>query len=142
MDRKPASILIVDDDEVVIMGLQRTLKKMKFDNPSYTANDGIEALALLRGSAGNAPLQAPCLILLDLNMPRMNGHEFLEEIRNDPALRQSIIFVLTTSNSRDDKHRAYDKNVAGYIVKPIGRGTFGDTLSLLEKYQSVVDLPC
>ncbi len=142
MQRKPASILIVDDDDVVIMALQRTLKKMKFDNPSFVASNGLEALALLRGGPGSAPLDPPCMILLDLNMPCMNGFEFLEEIRGDPALRQSIIFVLTTSDSLDDKHKAYDKNVAGYIVKPSAAGTFGDTLSLLDRYQNVVDLPC
>ena len=142
MQRKPASILIVDDDEVVIMALRRAIKKMAFDNPIFVAGNGIEALNLLRGSAGSAPMSPPYLILLDLNMPCMNGFEFLEEIRNDSALRHSIIFVLTTSDSQNDKKKAYEKNIAGYIVKPDTAGSLGDILSLLDQYQRIVDLPC
>jgi CheY-like chemotaxis protein len=132
----------VDDDDVVVMGLQRALAKMNANNPVFVASDGLEALALLRGDASNAPLESPYLILLDLNMPRMNGFEFLDEIRGDPALRRAIVFVLTTSGSDTDKQKAYDRNVAGYIVKSDSARTFDDTLDLLDRYQKIVDLPC
>ena len=81
-------------------------------------------------------------MLLDLDMPRMSGHEFLREVRNDPSLSKTVIFVLTTSAAETDKLSAYDKNIAGYIVKSDAEQTFLNVLGMLEHYCKVVELPC
>ena len=75
-------------------------------------------------------------------MPRMDGFEFLEEIRNDPDLQQSVIFVLSTSTAEEDMARAYNRNVAGYIVKSNTDSTFHSTLAMLDQYRRIVELPC
>ncbi len=94
----------------------------------------------LRG-VGHAPFSKPFLILLDLNMPGMNGFEFLDELRDDPMLRDSIVFVLTTSNSETDRPRIYRKNVAGYIVKSDVGPSFKKAVDLLDCYWTTVTLP-
>ncbi|HEY0139235.1 MAG TPA: response regulator, partial [Nannocystis sp.] len=81
------------------------------------------------------------LILLDLNMPRMNGIEFLRELRADPALRSSSVVVLTTSNEERDKIEAYQFNVAGYLLKPVTFGNFVDVMAALDKYWTLVEMP-
>ena len=135
------NLLLVDDDEVDVMGLKRALKELKIANPVTVAGDGIEALEHLRGENGRAKLASPFIILLDLNMPRMTGIEFLKEIRKDPALKSSIVFVLTTSSADEDITRAYKNNVAGYIVKSNPADTFRDAVQLLNYYWTIVELP-
>src|SRR5205823_6595315 len=89
-------------------------------NPLFIANDGFEALDLLRGTNGKEKISPlPRIILLDINMPKMNGLEFLKEMRNDPDIKGISVFVLTTSNDDKDKVEAYNYNIAGYIIKPI-----------------------
>ena len=105
------------------------------------AQDGIEALEFLRGENGKQRLAKPHLVLLDLNMPRMNGLEFLEAIRADDDLNCTIVFMVTTSKAEEDKARAYGHNVAGYIVKQDPANTFLDAVSLLEHYWKVVEFP-
>lgn len=135
---KPVTILLVDDDDVDAMGVQRALQKLKIVNPLVRARDGLEALELLRTADA---VQRPYLILLDLNMPRMNGIEMLNELRQDPALCSSVVFVLTTSQDDQDKFAAYNKNVAGYIVKKhVGDG-FMRVMEMLDHYWRVVELP-
>jgi len=141
MPHKEATFLLVEDDEVDVMHLQRSFKKLKIANPMLVANDGIEALEILRGENGHAKIGMPYIILLDLNMPRMSGLEFLKEIRNDPALKQSVIFVLTTSNDDQDKTKAFDNHVAGYIVKSEAGTSFFEALEMLDRYWRVVELP-
>jgi CheY-like chemotaxis protein len=141
MPHKEATFLLIEDDEVDVMHLERSFKKLKIANPMVVANDGIEALEVLRGENGHAKLDTPYIILLDLNMPRMSGLEFLKEIRDDPALKQSVIFVLTTSNDDQDKTKAYDNHVAGYIVKSDAGESFLEALEMLDRYWRVVELP-
>lgn len=141
MPHKEATFLLIEDDEVDVMHLQRSFKKLKIANPMVIANDGIEALEILRGENGRAKITMPYIVLLDLNMPRMSGLEFLKEIRNDPALKQSIIFVLTTSNDDKDKTRAFDNHVAGYIVKSEAGVSFLEALEMLDRYWRIVELP-
>jgi len=81
------------------------------------------------------------LIILDLKMPRMDGHEFLEELRQDPELMNTVVFVMTTSDNSEDREKAYGKNVAGYIVKSDPVGSFRRAVDLLNHYWHVVDLP-
>ena len=141
MAAQPYKILLVDDD-ICAMGLKRAMRRLELPNTFYIANDGIEALELLRGNDNASPVETPYLVLLDLDMPRMSGHEFLREGRNDPSLSKTVIFVLTTSAAETDKLSAYDKNIAGYIVKSDAEQTFLNVLGMLEHYCKVVELPC
>jgi CheY-like chemotaxis protein len=135
------SVLLVDDDDVDVMAVKRAFRKAKIANPLFVARDGVEALAMLRGEDGHDPVPRPYIIILDLNMPRMDGLEFLTEIRADPEHRGAVVFVLTTSKADEDRAASYDKNVAGYIVKSdVGEG-FLNVTSLLDSYWRVVLLP-
>lgn len=133
--------MIVDDDDICVMGLQRTMKKLKLVNPVVVAKDGIEALELLRAEVDDSNVLPPFIITLDLSMPRMGGLEFLEEIRKDPIFSKLVVFVLTTSNAPTDIASAYEKNIAGYIVKDNPTETFSKALSLLNDYSQLVVLP-
>ncbi len=135
------NLLLVDDDEVDVQGLRRAFAKSKIANPITVARDGIEALEILRGENGRTKLDKPHLILLDLNMPRMNGIEFLEAIRADKDLRSALVFMVTTSKTEEDKARAYGHHVAGYIVKQDPANTFLQAVSLLEHYWRIVEFP-
>ena len=135
------NLLLVDDDEVDVQGLKRAFVKGRIANPITVARDGVEALEVLRGENGKPKLPKPHLILLDLNMPRMNGIEFLEAIRNDEDLKTAVVFMVTTSKAEEDKARAYGHNVAGYIVKQDPAKTFMQAVSMLEHYWTVVEFP-
>ena len=111
------TILLVEDDRVDIMTVQRALKKNEIRNPLHIARTGLEALNMLRGEAGMQKI-SPALILLDLNLPKMNGIEFLHKLRNDPALKAQRIIVLTSSNEPKDRAAAFKYDVDDYIVKP------------------------
>ncbi len=131
---KNLSVMLVEDDEVDIMNLQRAFKKNNLQNPLYIANNGLEALAMLRGEGQEAITPTPRVILLDVNMPKMGGIEFLRELRADPNLQSISVFILTTSNEDCDKLAAYDLNVAGYIIKPISFDSFVEAIAKLEAY--------
>jgi CheY-like chemotaxis protein len=135
------TILAVDDDTVDLMALKRSFRDLKIANPIIEAHDGIEALNYLRGENGREKLPAPWMILLDLNMPRMGGIEFLDELRRDPALRRSLVFVMTTSSAEEDRVRAYDRNVAGYIMKHRPGETFLEAINTLKAYWRILELP-
>lgn len=141
MDHKQVSILLVEDDEVDAELVVRAFRKLKIANPIVMAKDGIEALAHLRGLNGFTPVQSPFLILLDINMPRMNGHEFLTELRADPNLHESIVFVLTTSEAEKDRLDAYHHNIAGYLLKSRAGEDFTDVLAMLDHYWRFVEFP-
>lgn len=141
MTKREVSILVVDDDEVDIKALDRAFKKLKIANPVTVVNDGIEALECLRGDNGRTRLSRPYMILLDLNMPRMNGIEFLDEIRHDPDLCDSTVFILTTSNDEEDKFKSFHHNVAGYIVKSDPATGFMKAVEMIDLYWRVVELP-
>jgi CheY-like chemotaxis protein len=136
------NILLVEDDEVDVMNVQRAFKKNNINNPLYIANNGLEALIMLRGD-GNPPLVPPeqRIILLDLNMPKMNGIEFLRELRADQKLRLIPVIVLTTSNEDRDKVEAYNFNVAGYILKPVTFSSFVEAVATLNKYWTLSEIP-
>lgn len=138
---KPVTLIIVEDDEIDVIGIKRALESLKVANPVIVADDGVEALEHLRGTNGRTKIAQPFVILLDINMPRMNGIEFLDEIRADPELKKSIVFILTTSESDADIMQAYDYNVAGYIVKSDAKASFMEAASLLSFYWTIVELP-
>lgn len=131
-------ILLIEDDELDVMAIKRALRKARVGNELVVAKDGVDGLAILRGE-GVEPLHRPYLILLDLNMPRMNGIEFLTELRRDPLLRDSIVFVLTTSDS--DILRAYDKLIAGYMVKAKAGQDFMELIGMLDHYWKIIEFP-
>ena len=141
MQHKEVTFLLVEDDDVEVMVLKRSFAKLKIANPIVEAHDGIEALDILRGENGCERITKPYIVLLDLNMPRMNGIEFLEAVRKDPDLNGVVVFVLTTSNDERDKFKAYQQNVAGYIVKSNAGQAFVNALDMLDRYWRVVALP-
>lgn len=143
MEEKKIHILLVEDDEVDVMNVRRAFKKNNIVNPIYLAGNGLEALAILRGEAKIEPAmpQARRLVLLDLNMPRMNGIEFLRKLRMDEKLRSLPVIVLTTSNEDKDKVEAYNLNVAGYILKPVTFSNFVEVMSTLNKYWMLNEIP-
>jgi CheY-like chemotaxis protein len=135
---KQLNILCVDDDQVDVMNVQRAFQKANIANPLFIAGDGLEALEMLRSEA--MPKQNR-LVLLDLNMPRMNGIEFLRELRADPILKGTSVVVLTTSNDTRDKVEAYNLNVAGYLTKPVTFANFVEVMATLNKYGMLVEMP-
>lgn len=142
MQRKEVTILMVEDDEVDIEAAKRAFRSANVGNPIVFAQDGAEALECLRGVDGAKPkVERPFVVLTDINMPRMNGHEFVTALREDPALTDSIVFVLTTSNADRDRWAAYEKNVAGYILKEnVGDG-FLNLIGMLDHFKTVVEFP-
>jgi len=132
------NILLVEDDEVDVMNVQRAFKKNNIANPLFLAGNGLEALEQLRNGAIPRDRR---IILLDLNMPRMNGIEFLRELRRDPELNLTPVIVLTTSNDERDRIEAYNLNVAGYILKPVTFSNFCEVMAALNKYWALVELP-
>ena len=134
-------ILLVEDDDIDIRAIKRAFNKYGITNDVTVATDGVEALDMLRGENGHLPLPRPYLILLDLNMPRMGGLEFLETIRLEPTLRDSIVFVLTSSESDRDILSAYDQNVAGYIIKKEVGNDFMKLIQLLDEFRITIRFP-
>jgi CheY-like chemotaxis protein len=137
-DEKLLNILLVEDDQVDVLTVQRAFQRNNITNPVWVASNGLEALALLR--SGEVPAERR-LILLDLNMPRMNGIEFLRELRADPQLAKSSVVVLTTSNQEQDRIAAYDLNVAGYLLKPVTFPNFLQLMAAMNKYWALVEFP-
>lgn len=138
MSNPVLNILLVEDDEVDVMNVKRAFEKNHITNPLFVAGNGLEALEKLRN--GEVP-QARRIVLLDLNMPRMNGIEFLRRLRSDPALAATPVIVLTTSNNEHDKIEAYNLNVAGYLVKPVTFAEFSELMVTLNKYWTLVEMP-
>ena len=134
------NILVIDDDDVSAETVSRALKKVPGKFHVISACDGRDGLEVLRGNT-ERKLSRPYLILLDLNMPRMNGFEFLEQLRGDDGLRDSVVFVLTTSDADADRTRAYREQIAGYMVKSAIGPQFVRLSSLLQDYAAAVQLP-
>lgn len=141
MARQPIHILLVEDDPVDAESIMRTFKRHQINTPFTHVVDGIEALHALRGEHGYDPLPKPYIILLDINMPRMNGLEFLSALRRDPTLRHSVVFVLTTSNREEDITAAYNQQIAGYLLKTKVSEDFLDFIKLLNLYRVMIEMP-
>ncbi|WP_026734770.1 response regulator [Fischerella sp. PCC 9605] len=143
MAERSINILLVEDDEVDVMNVKRAFKKVNITNPLYVATNGVEALTMLRGNNGKPP-EVPDsrrLILLDLNMPKMGGIEFLQELRSDSQLRPTPVVVMTTSNQDKDRVEAYNLNVAGYLLKPVTFANFIELMATLNKYWTLCEMP-
>ncbi len=142
IEDKSVSILLVEDDEIDRMIVQRAFKKNNVANPLYLAHDGQEALDMLKGTNGKTKLfPLPKIMLLDINMPRMSGLELLKEIRQDEELKLISVFVLTTSADDKDRMEAYKNNVAGYILKPVSFDKLVTAVSVLNNYWQLCQLP-
>lgn len=141
MNRPIATVLVVDDDMIDRMAIRRAFKTLQIHNPVVEAADGIDALARLRGWDGLRAPRPPVLVLLDLNMPRMGGLEFLQAIKADPELCSTLVFVLTTSMAPDDRARAYAQGIAGYMLKQRDGQSFLETIDTLEHYWRIIEFP-
>jgi CheY-like chemotaxis protein len=115
--RKPVDIVVVDDDKVDVELIRRLFKKANLDNHLHHASCGIEALDMLRGENSKDKITQPYIMLIDINMPRMNGIELLQELRKDNMLKRTIVFILSTSRREEEKSAFYDLNIAGYFLK-------------------------
>ena len=140
MEVNSVPLLLVEDDAIDAEAIQRAFRQHRIANPFVVVRDGVEALAALRGES-EVEVPHPYVVLLDVNMPRMNGIEFLDAIRADPALSRTIVFVLTTSDREEDKVAAYEHNVAGYILKSRAGEDFLEVVKLLRVYWRLVEFP-
>ncbi|PXW25628.1 response regulator [Paraburkholderia caballeronis] len=130
-------ILVVEDDEVDVMTIRRALKEIHVSNPVVPQENGERALAWLRDPAN----EKPCIILLDLNMPVMNGIEFLQEAKSDEQLRRFPVIVLTTSEEQQDKVNSFNFSVAGYMAKPVDYQQFVEVMRSIDLYWSISEMP-
>ncbi|MBF0584596.1 MAG: response regulator [Magnetococcales bacterium] len=130
-------ILLVEDDRVDAMTVKRALKSIHVNNPVAVVGNGEEGIAWLRDPQN----EQPCIILLDLNMPRMNGIEFLNIIKQEERFRTIPVVVLTTSKDELDRARSFDLGVAGYMVKPVDYLQFVEVIRTINLYWTLSELP-
>ncbi len=135
--RNEKPILLVEDDQVDVMTVKRALRDLHVINPLDLTSNGEEALEYLN----NNPGERPCVILLDLNMPKMNGIEFLKIIKQDKALKIIPVVVLTTSKNEQDKIDSFNLSVAGYMIKPVDYVQFVETMKTINMYWTLSELP-
>jgi len=138
---KPLNILLVEDDDGDAKAMERAFIKARIANPIVRVVDGVDALDLLKGTNGKTKIPSPNILIVDLNMPRMNGIQLVQAIRADEEIRQAIVFVLTTSKREEDKMAVYNLNVAGYIVKATAGQDFLRLVDLMNCYWRIVELP-
>ncbi len=138
---KPIHLVLIEDDEVDAEAIERACQALDVHCVATRFRDGREAMDAFSGSFGTALLSQPYIILLDLNLPRMDGLAFLDELRSDPIWRRSIVFVITTSTRDEDKAAAYDRRVAGYLVKEVLGSDYAALCDLLEVYEKSVQFP-
>lgn len=130
-------ILLVEDDQVDKMTVVRALKEIHVTNPLVHRENGEEAVHYLQDPAS----EKPCIILLDLNMPIMNGLEFLKAVKNDGKLKRIPIVVLTTSEEQQDKINSFDLGVAGYMAKPVDYRQFVEVMRSIDAYWTISEMP-
>jgi len=130
-------ILLVEDDRIDAMTVKRALKDLKVTNQLVHKVNGEEALEYLRSESN----KKPCVILLDLNMPKMNGIDFLKIAKGEEELKKIPVVVLTTSREEQDVAESFNLSVAGYIVKPVDYEKFVEAIRVLELYWTLSELP-
>jgi CheY-like chemotaxis protein len=135
--RNSRPVLLVEDDHVDAMTVKRALRELHVANPLVHTINGEEALNHLRAESNDSP----CVILLDLNMPKMNGIEFLKIIKADEKLKGTPVVILTTSRDMHDKRETFALNIAGYIVKPPDYKKFVEAIRLVTLYWTTSELP-
>lgn len=130
-------ILLVEDDKVDVMTILRALKEIHVANPVVNMENGEAALAYLADDSH----ERPCIILLDLNMPIMNGIEFLQKMKADPRFRRIPVVVLTTSEEQQDKVNSFELGVAGYMAKPVDYRRFVEMIRSIDMYWTISEMP-
>jgi len=130
-------ILLIEDDSVDAMTVKRALKELRVTNPLQWAENGEEGLAYLQ----QPDHEQPCLILLDLNMPVMNGIEFLQTFKSLPELRRIPVIALTTSDEQEDKVESFELGVAGYMRKPVEYQQFVEIIRTIDAYWTISESP-
>lgn len=130
-------ILVVEDDQVDTITVIRALNEIQVTNPLVHVENGEEALDYLQDSK----TEKPCIILLDLNMPIMNGIEFLQAVKNDKQLKRIPVVVLTTSEEQQDKLNSFELGIAGYMSKPVDYRQFVDVIRSIDAYWTISEMP-
>ncbi|MBT1449863.1 response regulator [Glaciecola sp. XM2] len=130
------NVLLIDDDDVDVIGMKRAFNRSSHLFKIFRARNGAEGLEMLKGK-----VQRPYIVVLDINMPKMNGLEMLDELRQDKALNDSIVFVMTTSKDEEDKMAAYEQHVAGYVAKSSSDPEFKGLMNLLNSYYEINEFP-
>ena len=139
-DQPTPSILLVEDDQMDVMNVQRELRRQNIDVAIVHARNGRDALNMLRGEGGETQIPKPNLVMLDINMPRMNGLELLEILRSDPEFVDLNVFIMTTSDLESDRLKARQLAVSGYIIKPLSFDTFGEGGTSVDGFSLFLDL--
>ncbi|MHC4703720.1 MAG: response regulator [Planctomycetota bacterium] len=135
--RNSKPILLVEDDHVNAITTKRAFKELNVTNDLVHKVDGQDALEYLRGESN----VTPCFILLDLNMPKMDGFEFLESVKSDNALKKIPVVIFTTSDTNESVDKGFDLGAAGYVLKPADYGRFVESMRTVEKYWTLSRLP-
>ncbi|MAI61451.1 MAG: two-component system response regulator [Micavibrio sp. TMED27] len=134
-------VLLVEDDDGDAKAFLRAFEKAEITNPIIRVLDGVAAFEVLRGTNGNTKLRKPYVIISDINMPRMDGITFLQKLREDPELKKSVVFMLTTSDAQGDIYLSYASHTAGYIRKHRITEDFLSIPKLISAYWNLVELP-
>jgi CheY-like chemotaxis protein len=136
-DSQPIAVLLVEDDPGDVVLIQEAFEHNKVRNRLHVVGDGVEAMEFLRNGG-----ERPDLVLLDLNLPRKDGRQVLEEIKTDPALRSIPVVVLTTSKAEEDILRSYDLHANAYVTKPVDFARFIEVVRQIDEFfVTVVKLP-
>ena len=130
-------ILLLEDDQIDVMSIKRSIKRLNITNELIVVNNGEEALAYFADSSNKRPI----LIISDINMPKMNGKEFVKEIKSNHEYRQIPVLMLTSSAEQSDRFESYDLGVSGYIVKPTNSEDFTEALRIIELYWTLSEQP-
>ena len=130
-------ILLIEDDDVDVMTVKRALKDLKVPNQLVSIGDGEKAIEYLNTESATKP----CIVLLDLNMPKMDGAEFLKIVKADKALKKIPVVILTTSNSDRDVIESFELGAAGYMVKSVDYEKFVETIRVIDMYWTLSKLP-
>lgn len=130
-------ILLVEDDQVFTMAVTRAFKELQVPNQVVHRENGEDALNFLGDENGDKP----CIILLDLNMPIMNGIEFLQAVKNDDRFRPIPVVMMTTSDDQQDKVNSFSSGAAGYVPKPLGYSQFVEVMRSIDTYWTISEMP-
>ncbi|MDZ7723772.1 MAG: response regulator [candidate division KSB1 bacterium] len=135
--RNNRDVLLLEDDRVDAMTIERVFKQLGIPNCVVFCTDGVEGVEYLNENRGTLP----AIVLLDINMPRMNGIEFLRFIRNDPDFRKLPVVILTTSTEEQDKIESFELGISGYMVKPVDYDKFVEMIQVIIKYWRLSEFP-